>query len=263
MNDHDGSGVQPERAPAIRFLVESALRKVNSSRAGQTPRHRGEWVELFVEALMSESETSHKSVLASLMANGIGSQELYDYYVPEASRRLGELWVKDRASFVDVTVGAARLQALFRNRPDGASGRFDRSIPLGESFLMIVPTFEDHSLGAFVAADQLRRHGVWVHMGIGMSPQELVDFIGARRFSALGISAATWNTLEKVTELVDYCRSKLDHVPPVVVGGRAVSHYAKVTERTGADFAVKTAREAVERCGLSTVATELDFDGPR
>lgn len=255
-----GPEFQPPQRQAIRFLVESALRRVSSALESDKPQDRSGWVDQLSIALMSASETSHRAVLASMLTHGITQQDIQDYFVPAAARRLGELWVHDQASFVDVTVGAGRLQALYREHRNTAGIRFDRSIPLGETLLMVVPSFEDHSLGAFVAADHFRRHGVWVHMSLGMSREEIVDLLGRQRFTALGISAATWNTLEKTTELIDYFRAKLDHVPPVVVGGRAVSDTKMVAERTGADYAVRTAREAVERCGLSTFGSPLKLE---
>jgi methanogenic corrinoid protein MtbC1 len=255
-------GLQPLQRPAIRFLVESALRRISTAPGRMPPRDRGEWVEHLARALMSEAETSHSTVIASLMANGYDSRELFDYFIPAVSRRLGELWVRDEASFVDVTVGAGRLQALFRTQSDGSLGRIDRTIPLGETFLMVVPDFEDHSLGAFVAANQLRRHGVWVHLAIGLTREELADLLASRRFAALGMSAATAGTLAKVTLLIDYLRKRLDKIPPIVVGGRAVTEREAAAERTGADFGVRTAREAVERLGLASVASALTTADP-
>ncbi len=256
MGKHDGvpgSAFSAIHQPAIRFLVESALRKVRSTKEADAPRDREQWIEHLTEALMSEAETSHRAVIASLMATGVRAEEIFEAFIPAAARRLGELWVKDKVSFVDVTVGAARLQALFRSQPTGALPGQDRAIPLGQSILMVVPAFEHHSLGAFVAADQFRRHGLWVHMAIGLNDGEVAELVRSRRFSLLGLSVATANTLEKVAQLIDYLRSNLEHVPPVAIGGRAVRDPVKVSERTGADIAVKSAREAVEKCGLSTV----------
>ncbi|MGR3802543.1 cobalamin B12-binding domain-containing protein [Marinibacterium profundimaris] len=252
-----GSELHARQNQAIRFLVESALRRVTAGRQTGAPPDRSGWVLRLTESLMSEAETSHRAVLASMMSHGIGTPELHDYYIPAAARHLGELWVRDLASFVDVTVGAGRLQALYRERPNGVAGRFDRCVPMGETMLMIVPGFEDHSLGAFVAAEQLRRHGVWVHMGLGLTSDEIAELLREQRFSVLGLSAATPATLEKTAELVDELRSRLDHVPPIVVGGRAVTDTMTVADRTGADYAVRTAREAVERCGLKTIAAPL------
>ena len=51
---------------------------------------------------------------SSLIASGVRSSEVYQSYIPAVSRYLGEMWVNDRASFVDVSLGSARLQALLR-----------------------------------------------------------------------------------------------------------------------------------------------------
>lgn len=264
-DDDDGCrAVGPDgRGPGIRFLVESALRSVASANQSAPPRTRKGWIDQLCAALVSESETSHKAVIASLIATGISQREVLQSFVPEASRALGEMWVQDRASFVDVTLGAARLQAIYRDYDEDAGSRWlDRSVPLGQSVLMVIPEFEQHSLGAFAAADQLRRYGLWVHMGIGLTREELTKLVANGRFSMVGLSVATLKSVEKVTELIDYVRAETPDCPPIVVGGRIVDDARMIERRTGADHAVKSIREAIERCGLAPVGEELPFDSP-
>ncbi len=254
-------GISSGQGKGIRFLVESALRSVASASHNAEPKTRDEWITQLCAALVSESETSHKAVISSLIAKGVTQREVFQSYIPDAARVLGEMWVQDRASFVDVTLGASRLQALFRSYgEDGFDRWLDRSIPLGQSVLMIIPEFEHHSLGAFVAADQFRRHGLWVHMGIGLNREELTKLISSGRFSMLGLSVATRKTVEKVTELIDYIRANNPDCPPIVIGGRAVDDARMIERRTGADHAVTSIREAIERCGLAVVGQELPFD---
>ena len=52
---HGNSGARGPQDQAIRFLVESAIRKVASNYTNDRPRNRDEWVERFCEALMSEA----------------------------------------------------------------------------------------------------------------------------------------------------------------------------------------------------------------
>lgn len=254
-NENNGSGLSRKREPAIKFLVESALRSVLSKSQSDKPRSREEWVAHLAEAMISDSETSHHAAISSLVATGVSSEEVYQKYIPAVSRFLGEMWVSDKASFVDVTVGAARLQALFRNKAEpGESGWLSRSIPLGQSVLMIVPSFENHSLGAFVAADQFRRHGLWVHMAIGLEDAEIAALVESSGFSLLGITAATAKSVERCRNVVEYLKSQVEHCPPIAIGGFAVENTEAVEYMTGAEFAVKSVREAVERAGLSSVA---------
>ncbi len=260
----NGPGLVETQRPAIRFLVESALRTLNSKVVAAQPRTRDQWIGRLCQALMSETDGEYQAVINALIATGVDPEDVYQSYVPSAARFLGELWVSDRASFVDVTIGASRLQSLFRGSDlDVASRLADRSIPLGQSVLMVIPEYEQHALGAFVIADNLRRHGLWVHMAIGLKDSELADLIRSSRFGMIGISVATRATVEKTTNLVDYIRSQVDYLPPVVIGGRVVDEDETAVMRTGADFAVRTAREAIERCGLSSVAEAIPFAGAR
>jgi len=253
--DAEDAGAQ---SPAIRFLVESALRKIASDYVDRNPQGREEWIERLCEALMSESETSHHAVISALVATGVSSEQVYHDYVPAAAQRLGEMWISDTASFVDVTLGASRLQALFRSAGDARGlPMLDRSIPLGQEILMVIPEFEQHSLGAFVAADTFRRHGVWVRMSIGMQAPELVELLRETRFSALGLSLATRKSVEKAAELIEYLRMNVRSLPPVLVGGRIVAESDAAVRRCGADYAVISVREAIERCGLATVTERL------
>lgn len=255
------SGMSAPKGQGIRFLVESALRSIASDRITSRPTTRAQWVERLCEALVSTSETSHQTVISELISIGVSSQDIYHVFVPEAARHLGKLWLHDEASFVDVSVGAARLQTLLREAESKGHGvGLDPTIPLGQSILMVIPEFEDHSLGAFVAADQFRRHGLWVHMAIGLKPDELVNLIATGRFSMVGVTVASRKTVEKLAGLLEYIRSRTETCPPIVVGGRAVTEIADVARRTGADFAVKSVREAVERCGLATVAETLSSE---
>lgn len=258
--DDEATGLVPQRGQGIRFLVESALRKVASDKKSDPPRDREGWIARLCEAVTDDSDEAHHGVIAEMIANGISSTEVYQVYVPEVARFLGELWVQDRASFVDVTVGAARLQALFRARSDVLGDVLARSIPLGQSVLMVVPEFEDHSIGAFVAADQFRRHGVWVHMAIGMQASELVALVGTGRFSMIGITAGSTKTVERLKELIECLRCNSGNDVPIIVGGHLVGTSREVERRTGADYAVRTTREAIELCGLSSVVEPLLID---
>ena len=262
--DYEGQpGISGGQGKGIRFLVESALRSVAHASQNSTPRTRKGWIDQLCAALVSESETSHEAVVASLIATGVTQREVLQSFIPEASRALGEMWVQDRASFVDVTLAATRLQAIYRDHEEEFGSRWlDRSIPLGQSVLMVIPDFEQHSLGAFAAADQLRRYGLWVHMGIGLTREELTKLVANGRFSMVGLSVATVKSVEKVTELIDYVRAETPDCPPIVIGGRVVDDARMIERRTGADHAVTSIREAIERCGLAPVSEELPFDSP-
>lgn len=262
-----GHNAIPQRA--MQNVVESALQQVKKRFETDRPRDRDDrdgWVRALCQALLSESEASHHAVISSLIASGVTMEEVHQVYVPAAARMLGEWWVNDDASFVDVTVASGRLQSLFRTRAaeDNADvvRPIDRTIPLGQSVLMTVPQFEQHSLGAFVAADNLRRHCIWVRMAIGLENRELRDIISDGGFSMIGLTASSWQSVERSAQLIDELRQETSGLPPVVIGGSAVDDTDHMARITGADYAVRSAREAVERCGLASVAEPVSIDGP-
>jgi len=254
------STVVDAQKPAIRFLVESALRQVASDRRIASAQGREDWIAHLVEVLLAETDAPLRSLLSSLRESGVSHDKIYQSYVPDAARYLGELWVSDKASFVDVTIGAGRLQALFRGRDNQVpAAPVGHSIPLGHSVLMIVPEFEDHSLGAFVAADALRRHGLGVHMGIGLNADELVALIASNRFSMIGITLGTPITVEKAKGLISTLRQAVDYLPPLVIGGHAVDLVPDAARSCGADHMARSAEEALSLCGLPSVIQASDF----
>ncbi|MEI4231548.1 hypothetical protein [Roseovarius sp. D22-M7] len=253
-----------EEDDGIRFLVESALRSVATHKHHEKPASRAEWVQHLCDALVAESDTAYRAVISDMVLSGFEPEDLYQSVIPDAARHLGEMWLYDEATFVEVTTGASRLQSLIRERKVGDNGPgMDRSVPLGQSILLVIPQFEDHSLGAFVAADQFRRHGVWVNLAIGLETDEVVNLVAGGRFSMVGFTLSTGNALDRMTDLVTDIRDSVKECPPLIIGGSVVDQESAVADRTGATYAVQSVREAIERCRLVSVAepvsSELTF----
>lgn len=245
----------------IRFLVESALRSVASHKNHAKPTSRSEWVQHLCDALMSDSETGYNAVISDMVLNGFEPDDIYHSVVPDAARQLGEMWLYDEASFVEVTMAASRLQGLLRDQKIDDNGFWmDRSVPLGQSILLVIPQFEDHSLGAFVAADQFRRHGIWVHLAIGMETAELITLVAGGRFAMVGFTLSTGNCLDKLTEMMSDLKAGIPDCPPLIVGGNVVEQVSAVADQTGANYAVRSVREAIERCSLVSVAEPLSSE---
>lgn len=251
----------PRDDGGLQVLVESALRRVASKTRQPRPETRADWIDRICVRLMEESDAGAQALVPDLIANGFGAEEIYQSLIPDAARRLGDMWLRDEAGFVDVTVAASRLQALLREAGEGAGNTAPgQAIPMGQAVLMVVPDFEGHTLGAFVAADQFRRHGIWVHMAIGLKPQEVAEMVAGGRFSMVAVTVSMAKSLEKLAHLIQVIRDGTAQCPPVVLGGSVVTEVAGIERRTGADHAAKSVREAIERSGLVSVAETLLVD---
>lgn len=260
MAESDSSpSTEPFKAhqPALQLLAEAALKTLAAKGGANAPQTHDQWVHFLCNAVLADGDVKHEMAITQLMGSGASSDEVLHVLVPAVARRLGEMWVGDEASFVDVTIGSARLQAMFNMREEDPHPLLaSQSSGSGDSALLVVPEFEQHTLGAFVAADELRRAGIWVRVGLLISAEEVCDLLRANHFSMLGLSIGSRDSIEQTAEFVKYIRNNMKIVPPVVLSGNVVERLGDATSLTGADFVVSTAKDAIERCGLETAADQ-------
>ncbi|MEL6233351.1 MAG: cobalamin B12-binding domain-containing protein [Pseudomonadota bacterium] len=215
----------------------------------------------FCDALIHPDDRRRYDVIGGMVAAGVTTEEILERFVPNAARRLGEHWVDDTLSFAEVSVGAARLQEVVRafGNPYEKPGAL---VPLGRSVLMIVPDFEKHTLGPFLAASQFRRYGLWVQMAIGLTQDEIVDQVAESRFSMIGISCSNRRGIEGVARLVDGVQTNSAFPAPVVVGGNVVMQEQELKALTGADLVTIHPREALDFCQLAPPSKAAALDEP-
>jgi methylmalonyl-CoA mutase cobalamin-binding domain/chain len=241
-------------------LALKALKVLASRRANVPLRTKEQRVEDLCQAVLHRDESRQHGVVAQMVAAGISSTDIAEVFVTLAARKLGEAWVDDRLSFSEVTIGAARLQELVRSLGHADAGG-SVTVPLGHRILLVIPAEEDHTLGAFIAANQFRRYGLWVHLAIGQSPKEVAETVAAQDFEMIGVSGAGRRAIGAVRNLVTSVKERCPNCAPVVVGGNMCKLDNSVLELTGADFVTTSPRQAMGFCGLSARAEALDEIG--
>ncbi len=237
----------------VASVASRALAMLASEVGGTAEGKSGMELESFCEALIASDENARHEATARLIARGVKSERILDEYIPHAARLLGQWWVEDRIRFYDVTIGSARLQEMSRSLGSrvGAVGTI---IPLGHRVLMVVPESEDHCLGAFTAASQLRRYGLWVHMALNMTDEEVAYQVSQTKFCMIGLSGTGARSVRNLTSLVSHIRA-VDETVPIVIGGNVVNLDVDLKKATKADLITSNPREAVDFCDL-TVMTE-------
>jgi methylmalonyl-CoA mutase cobalamin-binding subunit len=203
----------------------------------------------FVDAVAGTDPAAFELLKPELKRARISSAQLADVYIPEVARRLGKAWDDDALSFAQVTMGASRLQAILREIgsawiADG-SGR-----PGGPTLLVILPSGEQHTLGAMVMAGRLRRSGISVCMRIAPNPAELAQLATMRAFDGALMSIASQDRLEVcqklVTTLKDATRGRLK----VAVGGSVLGEVDDILRATGADVVTNDIDHALRVIGV-------------
>jgi hypothetical protein len=208
-----------------------------------------------VETLVSDDVMAASRFLDDLRLQRIPTEALVDEVLPQAARALGEAWNADQISFVDVTIGAMRLQGMLRDIEgrEGA-GLGARGRPLRGSALVVVPSDEQHTLGALVLSNQLRRAGVSACLRIMPGTNHLRDLMAMRRFDTVLVSVSAGSNLDLAAKLVKFIRmihkDAPQGAPPVIVGGAILQSGIDVKALTGADHVTNDPLEALRFCGI-------------
>lgn len=252
----------------VRRLAYSAIGALSVGEIGEAARKDKRLHEL-LSVFLRPSARDRRRAVERLRDEGLPEAEIIDVVVPEIARRLGREWAEDTISFADVTIAAARLQETVRLlghppakgsslMPLAGSHPKDRHAVTGgpPKILLIIPRSEHHTLGAFVMADQLRRLGYGVEVAMDLHPKQLGELVRRVPFAMIGITASGRRTLALAKELVETIRTVVVRRTPIVIGGSITELDIDVRQKTGADHVAKTARSALDQCGLRVLTPE-------
>ena len=192
-----------------------------------------------------------QNLAQQMLAAGVRRDALFDHYVPAVAHDLGEKWCRDERSFVEVTVGVSRLQAMLSAceppRPEAAT-------PVLPGRLLVVVAHDSfHTLGAVLLASQLRRRGLLVDLCLGARPIDISLAMERGGCAGVLISAAASESLERLHRLVESVHTAPGTSPPVIIGGgllNAADIDDRLAELVGADLATNDLNEALGLCGL-------------
>jgi len=162
-----------------------------------------------------------------------------------AARHLGELWDQDECSFIDVTLGLARLQyalseiCLHTGTPLPASPSPHRRV------LLLPARGEQHTFGLNMVAEFFRRDGWEVADGGGPGRGGLQDCVRRQWFDAVGFSVGSERSLEDLaTDIRQARQASCNRVTVFLVGGPVFNGNPDLAPQVGADGTADSAREA-------------------
>lgn len=212
-------------------------------------------IDVFCNALTKNTSHHRHQIVFDLQKLGLSNVDIVDRIIPAAARRIGERWVDDELTFAEVTCSAARMQEMSKHL--GSRGRDwfggDASKP---RMLLIIPKNEQHTMGAFVAADQFHRLGLTVELALNQGAEDLKRTIKHGNFSLFGISAASRQLIKPVKNIVDILK-EFDKTIPVVLGGNILRIDENVQAKTNVDIASPNPSEIVDLCGLPMPSSDV------
>ncbi|MFN3281117.1 MAG: cobalamin-dependent protein [Tabrizicola sp.] len=213
-------------------LAREALYRLISERRCQDASVRREHLDHLMQVLAKHGAFDATQVLDEMGVLRIDPATVACAYVPAAARSLGEQWETDQVSFVDVTVRVERLHELVR-RVDEI---LDVASPVsGPTALVLVAEAEQHTLGAFVLALQLRAAGCGVVVRVAPAAADLIRLLAANRFDLALVSIGCSAALESGAALIRTLRLLSRGEMCIFVGGSIPIPDDGLLRDTGAD----------------------------
>lgn len=176
------------------------------------------WIRHLTKAALHSDPHRTTSCIEDMIETGIPADVIIDTLIPEAARRLGAEWVNDRLSFVEVTIGSARLQSALRHSTLMPA----HDVAFEGHAIVLTPEEETHTLGALTLAAQLRRCRMSVEIHLGPSRTELKS-IGRLPADFIAVSCTTDHSLSGIGPTIDALRYNAGPDVRLAVGGPAVT----------------------------------------
>lgn len=202
-------------------------------------------VETFTKIVIVEATPIALAYIASLRGRGATIESIFLDVLAPTARRLGEMWVEDRCSFTDVTLGLCRLQQVLRQLSDAFEHEIEQDA-IDFSVLLTPYPGEQHTFGILMLEEFYRRAGwdtVLMMPGRGL---EICDTLRRDWFSATGISISCDFSVEGLKALITEIRqSSRNPEIAVLVGGRAFQANWDLVVAVGADATAVDGRDAI------------------
>lgn len=213
-----------------RIAKQTTLMATQST--GQVPSDR---IDALCDALISTEPDAALQLIRQVEAEGASPDTLCLDYIAAAARRMGERWVADCASFLDVTMAGGRLMGLVRDLAISFVGPEEAPLP-GHAILIATVPGETHSLGAAIAAECFRRAQWDVTLLDGADADEIVAHVASGQFPVVGLSAGSRRMVPVLAETVRAVR-RADPEAVICIGGPILTLEPEIVRTVGADHA--------------------------
>ena len=202
------------------------------------PLPTGDEIADFARIAVRHDLNGALNVVERMCRDGLSLESVLLDLVSAAARLLGDDWLADRRSFIEVGAGLGTLQQVVHT----LSPAHSPALPHRGSVLLVAAPGEQHTLGVYLVGELLRRAGFGVHIEPAMEPEAVVDFISEEVPVMVGISVSTDLWLSGAAALVQRLKDCAPQLPVLLGGALELGELAR---RTGADGSFTDPRDAV------------------
>jgi methanogenic corrinoid protein MtbC1 len=188
-----------------------------------------------------------ESYVEAICESGVAFDDVLLKLLAPAARRLGEMWVNDECSFVDVTVGLNHLHNVMHHLRRNAGNRPAPKRATDKRALLATAPGEQHIFGLTIVQDFLERAGWSVEGGImTRSVGELTKLVREEPFALLGLTLSSERFVEDLKAAISQVRTVAANPNmKIFVGGQVFLNDPGLARVVGADALARDARDAV------------------
>lgn len=226
--------------PATSPLVENM-----ASEPEPGPWSSDEAISDFADLCVSNDPGKLDEKITDLLAQGVTLESIFLFLLEPVARHLGDRWLEDEMSFLDVHLGLTRLHQLICECETIGYHAENLQLP-NKSILLSCAPGENHTFGLTMVADFFRRYGWRVSNLCGLDDEFLLARLSSTYYSAVGFSLHHQNSYELLQALIEQVRSSTTNRELIVmVGGDYFIRHPDAVKAVGADIFATNGKEAV------------------
>lgn len=189
---------------AVRSLADEVVLRLASRfqerNGAESPRVELD-VQRFTSTLLEGTLEECVEIVTRELDKGVPVDAIYMHTLAGSARMMGQMWVDDTLSFVDMTVATGRIYSVMHALRMRAQENRRDALPDQHALLVSCPG-EDHTLGVTMAADMLRGKNWQITLRTGKSYDELMELIEDEHHAIIGISASNSESMSQLTRLI-------------------------------------------------------------
>lgn len=243
---HHSKAIADVNGIALRALASLVTQSLEHTKRAHTQEEIAADIHIsLMNAIKNPDEACFDSVMSSLIEAGVPCEDLSNVHIPAVARALGKAWLNDQMEFANVSIGCARLQGYLRRKGLDWCDTAGLLSPTDLSVLLLVPDFEQHTLGATVLAGQLRAKGINVVTKLHASLDEMENAASKQEFDTIMISSSRSVTIALLCKTVLKLKNSCSGTP-LIIGGNVLEQIPDVLTKTGADFTADNWQDALD-----------------
>jgi MerR family transcriptional regulator, light-induced transcriptional regulator len=192
-------------------------------------------VSEFIDLTVHEDPELAINFVQKEIDSGVSFENILLNLLAPAARGLGERWEQDLCSFVEVTLGVARMHRMlreFNGIPDHLWGQNG----FGRKMLLLPAPGEQHTFGIRLVQEFLMRDSWTVVNRPCKNLDEFAEVLAFEHFDVIGLSLSGETLIDTLMSCIAVIRSKSkNRRVHIIVGGQLFSERPELINTCGAD----------------------------